>query len=63
MSQPQTPDAIARIEAALARLEGLAGRPVAASGDTELAARHDALRTAVAHSLARLDALIESAEA
>ena len=63
MSQAQNHDAIARIEAALSRLEGLVARPVAAPGDAGLAARHDALRTAVAHSLARLDTLIESAEA
>ena len=52
--------ALARIDAALARLEAIASRPAAASGtaDGELAARHDRLRAAVSQSLRQLDGLI-----
>ncbi len=53
--------AVARIEAALARIETAAREPrsAPAGDDTGLAARHAALRQAVTHSLAQLDDVIE----
>jgi hypothetical protein len=53
--------ALARIYAALDRIEGAAAsaRP---AGDAELAARHDHLRNAVAESLTAMDALIAGAQ-
>ncbi|HMT47969.1 MAG TPA: hypothetical protein PLL44_12705 [Novosphingobium sp.] len=57
--------ALARIEAALARIEAVTRAPAAPSGAAELAAlqaRHDRLRAAVQDSLGQLDALIESAQ-
>ena len=57
-SSPES--ALARIEAAIARLEAVAsGAPPASShGESELAARHKALRTAVSQALGQLDGLI-----
>jgi hypothetical protein len=49
-------NALARIEAALTRVEQAASRP--AVPDTDLAARHEHLRAAVALSLRQLDSLI-----
>ena len=58
----QSPEqALARIEAALARIEAAASRPRPANegpADDGLAARHAALRSAVAESLHALDGLI-----
>lgn len=55
--------AVARIEAALARIEKAARPPRAATSDDDggLAARHEALRNAVAGSLAELDQVIAGA--
>jgi hypothetical protein len=52
--------ALARIDAALARLEAVASRPATASESTDgdLAARHQRLRAAVSRSLSQLDGLI-----
>ena len=52
--------ALARIDAAIARLEAVALRGAAAFGhaDSDLAARHQALRTAVSLALGQLDGLI-----
>ena len=64
-SSPET--ALARIDAAIARLVAVASRPTPAPGhaDTaaghigsDLAARHQALRTAVSQALSQLDGLI-----
>jgi hypothetical protein len=57
-SSPES--ALARIDAALARIEAVAARPRAAGDatDSELAAKHDRLRAAVADSLRQLDGLI-----
>ena len=57
-SSPES--ALARIDAAIARLEAVASRAPAASGhaDGDLAARHQALRTAVTQALGQLDGLI-----
>lgn len=57
---------MARIEAALARIEAAAQRAPAQTGADELArlqARHSALRAAVTDSLEQLDQLIEGAQA
>ncbi len=48
--------ALARIEAAAGRIEAAAARPTA--GDSELARRHEALRTEAGAALADLDRLI-----
>jgi hypothetical protein len=55
--------ALARIDAAIARLEAVAARPPVASGDavSNLAARHQALRSAVTQALGQLDGLIAGA--
>ena len=52
--------AVARIEAALARIEKAArqSQTTSSTSDPELATRHEALREAVAHSLAQLDEVI-----
>ena len=57
-SSPET--ALARIDAAIARLEAAASTGTAAPGmsDSILAVRHQALRTAVSHALGQLDGLI-----
>ena len=57
-SSPET--ALARIDAAIARLEAVASRAAAAPGasDGDLAVRHQALRTAVSQALGQLDGLI-----
>ena len=57
----RTPEtSLARIEAAIARLEAVASRPPAPHGhsDGDLPARHEALRTAVTEALGQLDGLI-----
>lgn len=55
---PET--ALARIDAAIARLEAVASRGSAAVGttDNDLAERHQALRMAVSHALGQIDGLI-----
>lgn len=60
MDGSSSESALARIDAAIARLEAVAARPRAAgeSGDSELAAKHDRLRAAVAQSLRQIDGLI-----
>jgi hypothetical protein len=64
-SSPES--ALARIDAAIARLEAVAARAPAAIGDSgsdavgDLAARHQALRTAVTKALGELDGLIAGA--
>ncbi|MGH6787614.1 MAG: hypothetical protein ACREBO_12345 [Novosphingobium sp.] len=57
--------AVKRIEAALTRIEAAARAPrgAPAASDSELAARHAALREAVAQSLSQLDAVIGEAQA
>ena len=52
--------AMSRIEAALARIERLATHR--SDGDSQLAERHDTLRTRVTSALVELDTLIESLE-
>ena len=59
MSDDRISGAIDRIERALARIEA---RAADRRGDAQAAARHDALRSRVAASLAQLDDLIESLE-
>ena len=58
-----TESALARIDAAIARLEAVAVCPPAASGNTggDLAERHQALRSAVSQALGQLDGLIAGA--
>ena len=53
-------NALARIDAAIARLEAVAMRGSALPGhaDSELAVRHQTLRTAVSQALGQLDGLI-----
>jgi hypothetical protein len=66
MSGDRTNRALARIEAALERIEAAARRrpePVNAAELAELQARHGRLRAAVTDSLAELDQLIAGAEA
>ena len=65
MADERIPDAMARIEAALGRIERAASeRPAATASTTdnanaaELVARHEALRETVNASLADLDRLI-----
>jgi 2-methylisocitrate lyase-like PEP mutase family enzyme len=58
MNGDQAEAALARIEAALARIEAAAARRKQAQAD--LAARHDALKSAVAETLGDLDELIGS---
>ena len=53
--------AMSRIEAALARIERLADQK--SGGDSDLAERHDRLRTRVSAALVELDTVIESLEA
>lgn len=61
MNGGETEALLARIEAALHRIETAASRPAASLAD--LQSRHDALREAVSLSLGRLDDLIaEQAE-
>ena len=52
--------ALARIDAAIARLEAVASRGAAAPdhADSDLAVRHQTLRTAVSQALGQLDGLI-----
>jgi hypothetical protein len=56
--------ALARIYAAIGRLEAVATRGITAPGnsvtnsDDDLAVRHQTLRTAVSHALGQLDGLI-----
>ena len=52
--------AMSRIEAALIRIEQVAARK--STGGSELAERHDTLRTRVTSALVELDTLIESLE-
>lgn len=53
--------ALARIDAAIARIEAATLRPRESAANDALAARHQALRTAVAETLGELDAVIERA--
>ena len=55
--------ALARIDAAIARIEAAALRPRESGTNDALAARHEALRTAVAEALDELEAVIEAASA
>jgi len=57
----QIEQALARVEAALDRLEAAARapRPSDPAADPMLAERHERLRTAVSQSLRQLDGLIE----
>ena len=57
MSEQRITAAIDRIERALARIESAAKMP---RGDSELAARHEALRQRVSGSLEELDVLIKA---
>jgi hypothetical protein len=61
-SSPET--ALARIDAAIARLEAAASRSKAVpdTSDSNLAARHEALRSAVTQALGQLDGLIAGHE-
>ena len=64
MSGDRTEQALARIGAALARIEAAAGTPRASQDDGEIAAlrdRHAKLRAAVADSLAQLDTMLDGA--
>ena len=61
MEREQTLRAIARIEAALARLEAERNAPATAP-DSVLAARHEALRQTVSETLSELDTLIGGLE-
>lgn len=63
MSETRIHGALDRIEKALARLETQAALPrQTGGGDSELAQRHEALKTRVAGNLAELDKLIGSLE-
>ena len=55
--------AAARIEAAARRIETAVQFPAGGGGDTELAARYQALRSEAGEALAELDRLIGSLEA
>ena len=61
MEREQTLRAIARIEAALARLEAASEKPATAP-DSTLLARHEALRQTVSATLSELDTLIGALE-
>ena len=61
MKREQTLQAIARIEAALTRLEAV-GRRAAPAPDADLFSRHEALRGCVGTTLAELDTLIGALE-
>ena len=67
MSGERSSRALARIEAALERIEAAArNRTIGAASSAELAdlrTRHDQLRAAVTDSLAELDHLIEGTQA
>ena len=60
MEGPSAEFALTRIDAALARIEAAASRPHAPdhANESELAARHERLRAAVAETLRDLDGLI-----
>jgi hypothetical protein len=60
MAGEQT-QALARIEAAIARIETAALRPRPTEPDAALVTRHADLRAAVAEALGELDAVIEAA--
>lgn len=66
MSGDRSSRALARIEAALERIEAATRRGAQAGASSEeladLRMRHDKLRAAVADSLAELDQLIEGAQ-
>lgn len=65
MDEDRSSRALARIQQALARIEGAARRPAAPSGDADLdqlRAKHDRLRGAVQQSLEQLDQLIEGTQ-
>ena len=68
MDEDRSSRALARIQQALARIEGAARRPAAPvsnSGDSDfdqLRAKHDRLRGAVQQSLEQLDQLIEGTQ-
>ena len=61
MKREQTLQAIARIEAALTRLEALDQR-AAPAPDADLFSRHEALRDSVGTTLTELDTLIGALE-
>lgn len=63
MAGVQTHPALARIDAAIARIEAAALRPPEAPGNDAVIARHEALRAEVAEALGELDAVIEAASA
>lgn len=54
--------ALARIEAAAGRIEAAAHASPGASGDPELAGKHEALRREASAALAEFDRLIETIE-
>lgn len=62
MAGDQT-QALARIDAAIARIEAAVLPPRQAEADAALVARHADLRAAVAEALGELDAVIEAASA
>ncbi len=61
MKREQTLQAIARIEAALTRLEAV-GQRAAPAPDADLFSRHEALRDSVGTTLTELDTLIGALE-
>jgi hypothetical protein len=60
MEQERTERAVARIEAAMARLE-VAAQAAPAATLNEARGRHDRLRAAVTEALGQLDAMIDGA--
>ena len=67
MTSQRIENAMTRIERALARIETQAAlsahaAPSSTAADTDLAARHEALREQVANSVAELDLLIQGIE-
>lgn len=61
MTSASASESLARIDAALARIERAASAPRAAH-DPDLAARHERLRRATAAAIAELDAVIGAGE-
>jgi hypothetical protein len=62
MNGDRTEAALARIDAALTRIESAAQTPRAVEPVGDLAARHARLKSAVAESLRQIDTLIEGAQ-
>lgn len=63
MESDRISQAIERIEAAANRISAADGKlSVSATGDNELAAKHEALRHEVSQTLSKLDELIEGFE-